>query len=635
MKTLYSIFIFYAACFTSFAQNSDKQAAYDLIPIVYSNIVPDSTGDLYFEGGKLIERESFYTLDNIRINPAGTENGLLFDFNNKDFQGTIYYGLFAKELPKHPQTVFFSRSSKIKDGIAEIKISELTGRYDIAGWEDTGRSRLGYRIVNSSGRIIYDGRININGKGPFETGLSIIEGPLVNMVSESEATISFKTNQLCSPFITANEKEFWGEYVMANPVGDINHEIRIHHLEPETDYEYVVHYGDFMEKHSFKTAPKNGSRKPFVFAYTSDSRAGSGGGERAIYGTNAYIMKKMAALATYNNADFFQFTGDMINGYSTSIGETNLQYVNWKRNLEPFWHSMPFNVGMGNHEVVVAMFNDGSRYGVQIDKFPFDTKSAERIFADNFTNPKNGPKSEDGSKYDPKPKRINFPSYQENVFYYTYDNIAMIVLNSNYLYTSSAYDIPKIGGNAHGYVMDNQLEWLENTLMMFNEDESIDHVFVTIHTPAFPNGGHSKDDMWYGGNNNIRPVIAGKAVEKGIIERRDDILHLLINKSDKVLALLCGDEHNYSRLKLTKKTPIYPDNYIGKKLKVKRPFWHITNGSAGAPYYGQEKLPWSESVEMFSTQYALMLFFVEGKTVTMKVINPDTLEDIEEVLLTQ
>ncbi len=86
-------------------------------------------------------------------------------------------------------------------------------------------------------------------------------------------------------------------------------------------------------------------------------------------------------------------------------------------------------------------------------------------------------------------------------------------------------------------------------------------------------------------------------------------------------------------MKLTKKTPIYPENYKGKKLKISRPFWHITNGSAGAPYYGQQQLPWSESVEKFSIQYALMLFYIDGKTVTLKVINPDTLEEIEEVRL--
>ena len=122
-------------------------------------------------------------------------------------------------------------------------------------------------------------------------------------------------------------------------------------------------------------------------------------------------------------------------------------------------------------------------------------------------------------------------------------------------------------------------------------------------------------------------------LKKGIIQRRDQFLDIIINKSDKVVALLCGDEHNYSRLKLTHKTEIYHENYSWKKIKISRPFWQITNGSAGAPYYGQQQLPWSESVEKFSTQYALMLFYVDGNKITLKVINPDTLEDIEEVIL--
>ena len=633
MKTIRTIFLFSLISVTLCAQQTIKETAYGKIPIVYSNIVPDSLGDLYFEEAKLTERTPFYTLENIRIDPEGTEKGLLFNFNNVDFQGTIYFGLFAKELPKYPQTVFFRRNAKIKAGKAEINISELTGKYDIAKWEESGKSRLGYRIVNSYGQIIYDGKINIEGKGPFKIGLSIIEGPFINMVGENEAYISFTTNQLCSPGVRVNNQEYTSNDKMANPIGDLHHEIRLHHLEPGTSYEYVVHYGDYTEKHSFTTAPSPGSRKPFLFAYTSDSRAGSGGGERAIYGTNAYIMKKMVALAANQNAAFFQFTGDLINGYSSSVGETNLQYANWKRNLEPFWHSIPFNVGMGNHEALVSIFHDGSSFGVQVDKFPFNTKSAEKIFADNFVNPKNGPESEDGSVYDPKSNQMDFPSYSENVYFYTYDNVAMVVLNSNYWYAPSTYEIPKTGGNPHGYIMDNQLQWLGETIEKLDDDENIDHVFVTIHTPAFPNGGHAADDMWYNGKNNVRPTIAGRSVEKGIIERRDEFLNIIINKSDKVLALLCGDEHNYSRMKLTKKTPIYPENYKGKKLKISRPFWHITNGSAGAPYYGQQQLPWSESVEKFSIQYALMLFYIDGKTVTLKVINPDTLEEIEEVRL--
>ena len=179
--------------------------------------------------------------------------------------------------------------------------------------------------------------------------------------------------------------------------------------------------------------------------------------------------------------------------------------------------------------------------------------------------------------------------------------------------------------------MDNQLSWLKKTIKQLDKDPDIDHIFVTIHTPAFPNGGHVADDMWYNGNNNYRPYVAGVPVKKGILERRDEFLDILINDTEKVLALLCGDEHNYSRTLLTKKTNIYPEHYSGKKLKVSRPFWQITNGSAGAPYYGQQPVPWSESVAFFSTQYALMLFHVDGKQVTLEVINPDTFEYIEEI----
>ena len=626
---LTGLFSFFAI--SIFSQSIKKQQAYNQIPAVYSNIVPDSLGNLYFNDAKLTEKHTFYTLSNIRIQPEGTEKGILFDFKNKDFYGTIYYGLFPKQLPVYPELVFFKKSVKIRDGKTEIDISGLGGKYDIAGWEETGKAMLGYRIVNSFGRIIYDGRIRVEGNGPFTIGLSIIEGPFVTRVTDNEVYISFMTNKPCNPFVEANGHEYRSMSRMGNPLGDVKHEIKVDHLKPDSVYTYVVHFGDYTETYSFKTAPKPGDRAPFVFAYTSDSRAGSGGGERDIYGTNGYIMKKMAVLALANDASFFQFTGDMINGYSSNVGETNLEYANWKRNIEPFWHYIPFYIGMGNHEVVTSVFDDGSKYGVSIDKFPFNKKSGEKIFSENFVNPDNGPISEDGAPYDPQPDKTNFPPYKETVYYYTYGNTAMVVLNSNYWYSVNADKIPEIGGNPHGYIMDNQLHWLEQTIDKLDNDLNIDHIFVTIHTPAFPNGGHSGNDMWYNGNNNIRPTVAGEPVKKGIIQRRDEFLNILINKSKKVVALLAGDEHNYSRMKITNKTVIYPDNYHGKKLKVSRSLWQLTNGSAGAPYYGQEQLPWSSSVEMFSTQYALMLFYINGDKIRLKVINPDTMELIEDI----
>jgi len=179
--------------------------------------------------------------------------------------------------------------------------------------------------------------------------------------------------------------------------------------------------------------------------------------------------------------------------------------------------------------------------------------------------------------------------------------------------------------------MDKQLEWLDKTIGMFEKDKDIDHVFITQHTPAFPDGGHVGDDMWYKGNNKFRPYVAGKPVDKGIIERRDEYLNILINKSSKVISLLTGDEHNYNKLHLSPDVNIYPDDWKFDKLKRNRTIWQINNGAAGAPYYAQDKsVPWTNAVSGFSTQNALVLIYVNGKKVSVKVMNPETLDIFDE-----
>ena len=101
----------------------------------------------------------------------------------------------------------------------------------------------------------------------------------------------------------------------------------------------------------------------------------------------------------------------------SDVGETNLQYANWKRSIEPFAHYIPVYAGIGNHEAITHKFKyekTGVTYSV--DKFPFDTESAEAVFASNFVNPLNGPDSEDGASYDPDPNSIDFPSYKVHRF---------------------------------------------------------------------------------------------------------------------------------------------------------------------------------------------------------------------------
>ncbi len=631
-------FLFFSFLFFSITLITNAQKV--KIPKVYSNI-KYKKGILGVEMNGLFHPEEkvnpLYTYSKIvQAKLSGDKEGISFDFGDSKIQGKLVYGLVKTNGIKYPHPVFFKRTASVKEGKAKIKINQLKGKYDFVDWEHTKKLILGYRYINERGEIIYDGEVNvkIDEKGQFVPDITLIEGPFVNKLTDTSAVISFKTSEPVIAQINIG-KEFYSDIV---PVRQ--HEILVSQLKPGTPYTYHVLYGDWKESFSFKTAPKKGCRAPFTFAYASDSRAGQGGGERNLYGVNAFVVKKMFHLANARKASFFQFTGDMVNGYSGSPDEMNLQYLNWKHSIQDYWYYHPVYVGTGNHENVERIFKRLDYKGhsfylghIFVDRFPFKTESQEALFAHNFTLPVSELKSEDGSQYDPSKRTEDFPSYKEMVYDYTYGNLAMIVLNSNYWYASSTKYIAVTSGNVHGYVMDNQLKWLKKTLAKYENDSDIDHIIVTIHTPLFPNAGHSKDDMWYHGNNEIRPYVAGKPVEKGIIERRDEILDILVNHSEKFVALLAGDEHNYSRLVVDNNTPIYPEDWKGPKIKLKRPFIQITNGSAGAPYYSLEKLPWTASVKKFSTLYALMLFEVDSQHINLEVINPETFEEIEKVQL--
>jgi len=609
--------------FVNLVFSQDRQAA---IPASHANIERSSDGHLFVRWGDRIllqnQAENPFTLTQMQGQPKGTDNGIEFDFQRADFSGTLTYGFIAYGDSKHPMPVYFHTPAKIEHGKAAIDIKKrLSGIYDMIGWQKSGRGTLGYRVANADGELLYDGRVTFKGRGPFEVDVTVLEGPFVNLLKPDGATISFETNIDVLATIRAGGKTFRDELAARH------HEIVLSGLRPDTEYAYVLDVGSYQQTFSLRTQPRPGSRSKFVFSYCSDSRSGQGGGERNLHGTNFYIMKKIMALNAARKVRFCQFTGDLVTGYLTDAAEMHLQYANWKRAVEPFAHYFPINASIGNHEVFVTRFQD-ARGRVRVTHFPY-SESSEVLFAENFVNPRNGPDSEDGAIYDPNPDQADFPDYEETVFYYTYDNVAIVSLNSDYWFAPSKDAIPTVGGNPHGYVMDNQLAWLDATIEKLEKDEHIDHVFVTIHTPFFPNGGHVKDDMWYRGNNAVRPYVAGKPVEKGIIERRDQLLDILVNKSRKVVALLTGDEHNYNKLKLSESTPRYPDDWSKTRLKLRRTIYQINDGAAGAPYYSQEQTPWSADVTGFTTQNALVFFHVNDKKIDVEVLNPDTLEEVD------
>jgi hypothetical protein len=621
-KTLYTILFIFISVLLK---------AQDSIPDVFTNVYYDKSCKLYHQYNK----EKYYaesemttlTLSNLRGDPKAYEKGIKFDFKDPNLKGTLYYGLINFNDSKYPSPVWYGRTSNIKEGKSKINIlKRLSGKYDMSNWQEKGHGTLGYRVANKKGHLLFEGVIAFNYEKitGFSIANSLLNGPFINLLKPTSVTISFETNYPIVAKIRIDGKVF------SSNEKTTKHEILISDLKPDTNYTYQVDYIDAKQTYSFKTAYEEGSRKAFTFAYLSDSRGGQGGGERDLYGVNHFVMRKMMALANYNNVVFTQITGDLIDGYMGK-SEINLQYANFKRTIEPFAHYFPVVTTVGNHEAVGRIFKGKKgRWVAFVPSFPFETKSAAAVFAENFVNPHTDLVSEDGAYYDPNPNKTDFPPYDETVFYYIYGNVVMVVLNSNYLYAPALRKNPSTGGNLHGYIMDNQLKWLEKTLANFEKNDNIDHVFVTQHTPAFPNGGHVKDDMWYNGDNSHRPVIAGKPVKKGIIERRDEYLNILINKSSKVVAMLTGDEHNYNKVKVTPEVNIYPENYTLPKLKRSRTIWQINNGAAGAPYYAQNpNTPWNDAVSGFSTQYALVLIHVDGKKIHVEVLNPETFELID------
>ncbi|MCK5782424.1 MAG: metallophosphoesterase [Flavobacteriales bacterium] len=619
MRSIFSILLFFTSL-VLFAQQ-------EKIPKSYSNLSYDKEGvlTLKINGEELKEiiDDSPAILDNLIGKPKGTEKGIAFDFGESVKEGVLYYGFIPYHDMRYPMPVYFKRVLKIEDGKVEVNLSKMTGRYDMISWEEKGIGTFGYRVQEKNGYIRYEGIVAFKGKGPFKVADAIVEGPLVAMTYPTEVILRIKTNRSAEIELLINDKKISSKGVL--------HEIKIDSLKPNTNYAYTVKVDGQEQSYSLKTAPNNGSRTKFRFAYASDSRSGIGGGERDFGGVNAYIVKKIAAYARLRDVSFMQFTGDLIDGYNSSIGKHKAQYANWKSAISPWAHYFPVIPAVGNHEVLSHEFRpDPNAWPLGIDRFPFETESLEAIFAQEFTLPTNGPESEDGAYYDPSKRTIDFPSYKENAFYYTYDNVAVVVLNSHYWYATRLPKHPETSGAPHGYMMENQIKWMKETVAMFEKDGDIDHIFITQHTPTFPNGGHTGDGMWYSGKNDVRAIVAGKAVKKGVIDVRDEYLDFLINKSTKVRAILTGDEHNYARTEIGPETNIYPKGWTGKKIKLSRTIHQINNGAAGAPYYAQEELPWTDKVSNFSTQNAVVIFEIEGETIKMEVINPDSFDEIDK-----
>lgn len=593
----------------------------------------------------------------------GDDEGFIFDLTNitrlndgsvinpRNIFGTIYAGPYPFEENEVDYTYKRFRSeSNIENGVGKIDIDYLmSGDHNSEGWVDRGSVMVRVKLsLEENGKDrdlgMYDFILNFKKNGTFVKEPSIIEGPFIsNMNSSSggEFVISFKTSEPCKARVLFNNSS------ASEDTTDVKEHYFYFKGTENANYNYHIEINGIRSKnYNFRVAPPEGETD-VIFAYTGDSREGVGSGEREFMGVNYYILERLANIAYRKGADFFIFGGDLVNGYTSSIDDFNTQLFAWKSAMSGFWHTRPVYPAMGNHESLLRIYDDGSSYGIELDRWPYNTDSAEAIFAENFVNPNNGPTPEDSRR----------PPYSENVFSFTYGDVMIIAFNNNYWYSSNPSEF---GGSPEGYILNDQLEWIKGELEKGENNENIRHIILFAQEPVIPNGGHIDDAMWWSGNNNITAYTANagrlEREQKGIIDVRNEFVEA-VTSCKKVAAVLGSDEHAYYRILISNDVPlgdpakddidgdgiICEDNEPCSSLNIKYPTWFLTSGGGGAPYYSEEETPWNTYLKntrpedyYYTSQYNMILFKSNGATLSVEIYNPygqliDKIEDLASV----
>jgi hypothetical protein len=456
----------------------------------------------------------------------------------------------------------------------------------------------------------------------------ISSGPLQNLVDSrhpGEVTIDFETTHEVAAYLNLSDGRSF-----RSPAGR-KHSIKIDGLNPGAEYSYSITIGDLTSRtFAIKAAPRT-SQDSFKFAYSGDSRTGYVFNEKYM-GVNPRPLEQVAAGAFYKGADFMLFGGDLFDGEGTSYKDYIQQAWAWKQITMGFWANRPIYPVMGNHELLAyeweSLDDPDDNDPITIDKWPYDTASAEAAWAEAFNLPMDGPEPSD-------PRR---PSYKENVYTFQYGSSRFIVFN-NEGYWKNYNEEPigslgqQVGGLPDAYILDDQIEWIRQQTEAADQDPTVKYIFYCAHGPFFPNAGHGEDAMWWSGNNNVRgyQYTNGEMqpFPKGMIEVRNEVAEIM-HSSRKAAAFLGSDEHGYSRILISDEVPVgkmsddlngdgiidYPESVNNPKVPdyeertgsepatpletLQYPLWHVLDGGAGAPYYGEEPIPWADHYKRMS-----------------------------------
>jgi hypothetical protein len=421
----------------------------------------------------------------------------------------------------------------------------------------------------------------------FRKTPAIVDGPFLTEISVDSAVVWWVTD---TP--TRGEVRLSNGLNISTESGSSEggpaerHVVRLRALSANTKYRYqaisTAAAGEIRSRnYTLRTAPQE---PEFSFVFTCDGRTGGlGGGDTALEGINGVSARALAIQMARHAPHLLIFTGDLINGYTTREDDFRAQLRSWKRIYGPLWREFPVYTGMGNHESLINILEDGAQVDKQAEQ------SAEAVFASEFVHPMNGP----------EPERAGLPPYKGSVYSFDYAGCHFTQLNSDYWYSSRPEEH---AGNAFGRLLPGQLAWLEKDLMEARAGGAR-HIFVFVHEPAFPNGGHVQDSLWGGG-------------EAEGVKARDLFWRIVTQAGAR--AVFSGHEHNYSRTLVDGKTPVHRDGSANPDFA--KATWQITQGAAGAPFYPRDfTAPWAKNVKKFVAHtWSYCLVQVKGPRVSLE-----------------
>ncbi|RJP77626.1 MAG: metallophosphoesterase family protein [Candidatus Zixiibacteriota bacterium] len=424
--------------------------------------------------------------------------------------------------------------------------------------------------------------------GRYHSAPALAEGPFLDLVSDRGAVVSGAFDVPANFRLTLDP----GGRIIAPPTPAQTFELPLDGLEPATRYTYRLTWeaGGGQEfstpVYAFRTAPAPGAAAPVRFAVLCDSRGNSLGGEYLVEGVSQPALQALLNQAAAAGAEFILFPGDLVSGFTTDPEDMARQLRAWNRATAPIAARIPLYEGMGNHDQTVQWMAEGGKG----DYLPrVGEESGEALFARHFVNPVNGPDS----------AAAGFPTYRENVYSFDWGPAHFVMLNNTWFLKGPGPLAAGEPGLRQGFFRPEQLEWLDRDLAAARA-RGQEHLFVLAHDPAFPNGGHVQDAMWW------------KGQDPEILALRDHFWGLLVRH--RVAAAFFGHEHNYSRTLVDARVD----------SAYTHPVWQIVTGGAGAPFYQRDReVPWAGAVQAFYPLSHLSLVEVDGSRVTLSVITPE------------